>query len=202
MTLRIITFGTLSVRGDHGTVAGAAAQPRRLALLALLARAGDRGVTREKLVALVWPDSDEEKSRRAITQSIYALRQELGSDDTILGIKELRLNPELIGTDVGDFSAAIRTGRPDDAVRVYAGPFLDGFHLAGNDEFDRWVDSERAVLAQEHLEALEKLAIAAEKAGDQAKARQHFAKMVEIAAGADESRTEIAEAHVFLAKNP
>ena len=47
MTLRIITFGTLSVRSDRGTVAGAAAQPRRLALLALLARAGDLGVTRE-----------------------------------------------------------------------------------------------------------------------------------------------------------
>jgi tetratricopeptide (TPR) repeat protein len=43
---------------------------------------------------------------------------------------------------------------------------------------------------------------AAEKAGDRAKARQHFAKVAEIAAGADESRTEIAEAHVFLAKNP
>ena len=170
MTLRIITFGTLSVRGDRGTVAGAAAQPRRLALLALLARAGDRGVTREKIVALVWPDSDDEKARRAITQSIYALRQELGSDETILGIKELRLNSELITTDVGDFSAALRAGRPEDAARVYAGPFLDGFHLAGNDEFDRWIDTERAVLGQEYLESLEKLAVAADKAGDHATA--------------------------------
>lgn len=170
MTLRIITFGTLSVRGDRGTVAGAAAQPRRLALLALLARAGDRGVTREKLTALIWPDSDEERSRRAITQSIYALRQELGSDDTIVGVKELRLNPDLIGTDVADFSAACRAGRPDDAARLYAGPFLDGFHLAGNDEFDRWIDAERAVLCQEHLEALETLATAAGARGEHAAA--------------------------------
>ena len=122
MTLRIITFGTLCVRGDRGTVAGAAAQPRRLALLALLARAGERGVTREKVTALIWPDSDEERSRRAITQGIYALRQELGSDDTILGVKELRLNPELVTSDVADFTAAIRAGRLEDAVRVYAGP--------------------------------------------------------------------------------
>ena len=70
MTLRIITFGTLCVRRDRSTLAGAAAQPRRMALLAMLARAGDRGVTREKLTALVWPDSDEERARRAITQSI------------------------------------------------------------------------------------------------------------------------------------
>jgi len=170
MTLRIVTFGTLCVRGERGTLAGAAAQPRRLALLALLARAGDRAVTREKLTALVWPDADEERARRAITQSIYALRQELGSDDAIAGVKDLRLNPELITTDVADFSAAIRANRMEDAVRLYAGPFLDGFHVAGNDEFDRWVDSERTVLLQEYLEALEKLATAAEGRGDHAAA--------------------------------
>lgn len=42
---------------------------------------------------------------------------------------------------------------------------------------------------------------AAEKAGDQAKAKQYFGKVMEIAAGADEDRAEIAEARVFLAKN-
>src|SRR6185436_11434458 len=123
MTLRIITFGTLSVRSDRGPVAGAAAQPRRLALLALLARAGDRGVTREKVTALIWPDADDEKSRRAITQGIYALRQELGSDDAILGVRELRLNLELVTSDIYDFSAALRGARAEDAVRLYAGPF-------------------------------------------------------------------------------
>src|SRR3954462_3354748 len=132
MMLRIITFGTLSVRGDRGTVAGAAAQPRRLALLAMLARAGDRGVTREKLTALMWPDSDDEHARRGITQSIYALRQELGADETIVGVKALRLNPELITSDVAEFTAAVRASRPEDAASVYAGPFLDGFHLTGN----------------------------------------------------------------------
>ena len=166
MTLRIITFGTLCVRRDRSTLAGAAAQPRRMALLAMLARAGDRGVTREKLTALVWPDSDEERARRAITQSIYALRQELGFDETIVGVKELRLNPELITTDVADFTAAVRAGRSEDAVSVYAGPFLDGFHLTGNDEFDRWADGERSVLLQEYLEALEKLAASADARGD------------------------------------
>ena len=166
MTLRIITFGTLCVRRDQSTLAGAAAQPRRMALLAMLARAGDRGVTREKLTALVWPDSDEERARRAITQSIYALRQELGFDDTIVGVKDLRLNPELITSDVAEYTAAVRAGRPEDAVSLYAGPFLDGFHLTGNDEFDRWADGERSVLLQEYLEALEKLATTADARGD------------------------------------
>jgi Tfp pilus assembly protein PilF len=45
-------------------------------------------------------------------------------------------------------------------------------------------------------------ATAAEKAGDQAKAKQYFAKVVAIADGADEARTEVAEARSYLAKNP
>ena len=43
---------------------------------------------------------------------------------------------------------------------------------------------------------------AAEMSGDKAKARQHFAKVTTIAAGADEDRAEIADAHQFLVKNP
>src|SRR5262249_10516599 len=52
----------------------------------------------------------------------------------------------------------------------YAGPFLDGFHLTGNDEFDRWADAERSVLLQEYLETLEKLATAADARADHAAA--------------------------------
>jgi DNA-binding SARP family transcriptional activator len=165
MTLRIVTFGTLCVRGERGTLAGAAAQPRRLALLALLARAGDRGVTREKLTALVWPDADDERARRAITQSIYALRQELGSDDAITGVKDIRLNPELDRDRRRRLQPRFERDRMEDAVALY-GPFLDGFHVAGNDEFDRWADSERTVLFREYLDALEKLATAAEGRAD------------------------------------
>ena len=43
---------------------------------------------------------------------------------------------------------------------------------------------------------------AADKSGDQAKAKRYFAKVIEIADGADETRTEIADARVYLAKNP
>lgn len=45
-------------------------------------------------------------------------------------------------------------------------------------------------------------ATAAVKAGDQAKAKHYFAKIVAIAYAADDSRTEVAEAHSYLARNP
>lgn len=43
---------------------------------------------------------------------------------------------------------------------------------------------------------------AARQSGDAGKARKYFAKVVQIAGGADESRTEISEARLFLAKGP
>lgn len=42
--------------------------------------------------------------------------------------------------------------------------------------------------------------LAAERAGDSAKARQHYKKVVEIADGADKTRAEVADAHAFLQK--
>ena len=85
--IRIQTLGGLSVRGDDGkTLAGSAGQPRRLSILALLARAGDRGIRREKILSLLWPDADEQGAR-TLTQALYALRKDLGAEEVIAGAK-------------------------------------------------------------------------------------------------------------------
>ena len=74
---RLITLGGLSVR--NGTVANGLANPRsRLAILAVLAVAGDRGVRREKLAAMFWPESDDEKARNALRQALFTLKRDLG----------------------------------------------------------------------------------------------------------------------------
>jgi len=52
------------------------------------------------------------------------------------------------------------------------------------------------------LAAYSGAALAAEKSGDAAKARQYHAKVVAIAQGADDSRPEVAQAQTFLARNP
>ena len=113
--LRVHTFGRLHVRNAGGVVTGAAAQPRRLALLALLASAGDFGLTREKVLAYLWADTEEDRARRGLSQAVYALRQDLGADDVFLGGREdLRLNPDTVTSDVGEFQSALSTNRPLD----------------------------------------------------------------------------------------
>jgi len=165
--VRIHALGGLSVRRPDGQpLAGAAAQPRRLAILALLARAGQRGVARDRVATLFWPDADEERARNNLAQALYVLRRELGGDDTIAGTKELRLDPSLLPSDVGEFCAAVASGDHARAVELYTGPFLEGFHLPGVSEFDRWAEEERGALAHDYSRALESLARAADARGD------------------------------------
>ncbi len=159
--LYLQTFGRLAVTAEGQPLAGAAAQPRRLALLAMLACAGERGLTREKLLAFFWPDADEERGRRGLSQAVYALRQDLGNEEVIVGSKDLRLNTDVLRSDVGEFAAAGSGGQWERAAGLYAGPFLDGFHLPSAPEFERWAEEQRAAFAREYTEALERLARAA-----------------------------------------
>jgi Tol biopolymer transport system component/DNA-binding SARP family transcriptional activator len=164
------TFGRLHVRGASGVISGSAAQPRRLAILALLVRAGEQGLTRDKVLACIWPDTEEERARRGLNQALYALRQDLGSDEVFLGNRDLRLNPELVSSDVGEFEEAVARGKLEAAAASYTGPFLDGFHLPGAPEFERWTEEERAGLARSYAESLERLAKRAEGSGEWADA--------------------------------
>ena len=107
---RIQTLGGLAVFDGLRPLGGNAQQPRRLAVLAVLARAGDRGVSRDRLVGLLWGEVEEERARRSLNQALYALRQELGSEEAILGTRDLRLNPELIEVDLAAFETARASG--------------------------------------------------------------------------------------------
>ena len=179
--IRIHTFGCLSVRGDNGSpLAGAAAQPRRMAILALLARAGERGMSRDKVLALLWPDVDAERGSRTLAQALYALRKDLAAEDAIVGSKELRFDPGVVTSDIGEFASAVARGDDARVAAVYAGPFLDGFHIAGADEFTRWVERERMVLAQDHARSLESLARRALATGNAAGAADWWKRLAAL----------------------
>jgi DNA-binding SARP family transcriptional activator/TolB-like protein len=170
MTLRLRTFGSVYLTNDGVLLSGAAGQRRLLAILSVLATAGSRtsggGMSRDKLLALLWSEGDPDKSRHALTQSLYHIRRALGVEQIFLQGADLRLNPSVIGSDVGDFQTALNEGRAADAVEVYTGPFLDGFYLNGGPEFDFWVSVERDRLSRLHAGALKSLAEAAAEADD------------------------------------
>jgi serine/threonine-protein kinase len=160
---RLETFGGLRLIDGGGTAISA--QRRRLALLALLAAAGNRGVSRDKLQAYLWPDGSPEGARHALEQAVYGLRRQLG-DGLFDGTNPLSINPTAMRSDVGELAAAAEAGDDDRVVQLYRGPFLDGFFVADAPEFERWVESCRSQFAERYVESLQALARRDEAAGD------------------------------------
>jgi len=136
-----------------------------LALLAVLAASGDRGRSRDSLLALFWPDASPERARHSLEQLLYAIRTSV-HNEAFLGVNPVALNREVICSDVREFERALAENRLEDAVAEYRGPFLEGFVLPDALEFEQWVDGERARLAGAYARALESLALAAERQSD------------------------------------
>ncbi|HEY0970957.1 MAG TPA: BTAD domain-containing putative transcriptional regulator [Gemmatimonadales bacterium] len=163
---RLRTLGGISLEQDRATLDTVGAQRKTLALLALLAVSRSRGISRDRVAAYLWPESDTERARGALKQTVHIARRHLGSPEAIQGKFELRLNPSYIESDVGAFLSALESDEPDVAAELYGGPFLDGFHLPGAPEFEEWVSAQRDDLARRYVWALERLTSAAEARGE------------------------------------
>ena len=178
--LELRTFGGLSIRDGGAPITGAATQRKTLALLALLAAASKNGLSRDKLIAYLWPETDTEHGRNLLNQACYALRRDLHAPALFLGATELRLNPDVIRSDLQLFEDALARGDPERAVTAYGGPFLDGFFLTQAGEFERWLDAERAQLAKQYSDALATLAKEAAARGDHRRAADWWRRLTSL----------------------
>ena len=169
--IELRTLGALELAStDNGAVGSVLAQPRRAALLCYLALATPRGFhRRDTLFSLFWSEYEAEQARHALRQSVYVLRRALGAKSIVSrGDEELALATEQIRCDVWEFEAALDQGRPADALALYQGELLAGFHISDAPEFERWLDQERSRLRQRAEEAGWALAAEREREGDAA----------------------------------
>jgi DNA-binding SARP family transcriptional activator len=178
--LRLTVFGGVAVRATPAS-AGAANLPRRtLALLVLLAATPPPGLSRDTLLAYLWPESDDEHGRSALRQALHVLRRGLDSPDLVVGSIALQLDPRLISSDLWDFERTRAAGDLEGAIACYAGPFLDGFHVGGVPEFERWVERQRSEYARRAAGLLEALARGARRRQDPAEAVQWWRRLAEL----------------------
>ena len=166
-TFRLQTLGRLALRGPAGDALSAdfAQQNRRLALLAAVAAAGERGRNRDQLLLFFWPDASQQRARHSLEQTLYLIRRSVDVE-VFLGVNPLRLNPAVMTSDVAEFEVAIGAGDLAAAAELYRGPFLEGFYLSDAPEFEQWMEGERSRLEALYLKALERLAEGAEEARD------------------------------------
>ncbi len=164
------TFGGLALLGDGTDGVPRVVQRRRLALLAVLDAAGPAGTTRERILALLWPDATAEVARHSLAQLVYALRRQLGDDSIVSEGDTLRVDTEHLSSDRSAFEALLERGELDRGAACYTGPYLDGFGVPGTAELERWIERERERLAARYAYTLETLAADAARSGDHVRA--------------------------------
>jgi TolB-like protein/DNA-binding SARP family transcriptional activator/Tfp pilus assembly protein PilF len=192
---RLATFGTLGLVGpaDETVLGTHGHHRRRLALLAVLAAAGERGRSRDQLLGLFWPESTQSRARHALEQLLYSLRSSI-SDSVFASSNPVRLDPDVVESDVAAFNAALARADLEAAVEQYKGSFLDGFYLDDAAEFERWVESERTRLAAAYADALDRLAQRADTARDYVAAVRWRRKLTEVDALSSKNATGLIRA--------
>jgi serine/threonine-protein kinase len=170
--IQLQTLGRVRLQGGRpGDEAGpATAQPKRLALLAYLTLMSDRGpVRRDTLLALFWPELGDDEARRALRQALHYLRRVVGEDVLVGAGDEISVSGTRFRCDALEFERLVGAGEPGQALSLYAGDFLAGFHVPEvAPEFEEWVDRTRARLRRHAATAAWTAAEAAEAAGDAA----------------------------------
>ncbi|MDQ8165105.1 MAG: BTAD domain-containing putative transcriptional regulator, partial [Gemmatimonadota bacterium] len=141
-------------------------QRHRLALVAVLSVAPGHQVSRDRAVALLWPESDDQQGRTLLNTTVHALRRALGADAIQSVGDALYLNADRVDCDAIRIEQHRVAGRLDEAVAEYTGPFLDGFHLPDSPPFEEWLGQTREQLSSVHAKSLERLAMAAAGKGD------------------------------------
>src|SRR5690349_9974591 len=175
LTLRLL--GTPGVIRANGAT-GPPLTGQALALLAVLACAGERGLAREKVIAILWPESGASPASHRLSQLVHWIRRTLASPKLIDGARNLRLRATGLACDLWEFEDARLARRLEQAAGLYA-PFLDGFYLTGASGFERWAESQRSELAREYHGILEALALEAEARGDSPAAAEWWERLAQ-----------------------
>src|ERR1700754_1560721 len=122
--IRLTVLGGAVLRSNGEPLGGPAPHRHRLALLALLA-ASSAPVSRDKLIAYLWPERDTESGRNLLKVAVHELRKLLGGDAIRSTGDQLSLDPGVLSCDMIDLEAAAASGDYAKVVDLYAGPFLD-----------------------------------------------------------------------------
>ena len=143
--VKVFTLGRFVVLTDDQAVKGSRKVQRKpLALLQALIAFGGRHVREERLVDALWPDTEGDAARFALTSAIHRLRLLLGHGEALVRREdELSLDARYCWVDLWALEHLLDTaeGSASDgpaweeaarwtelAARLYGGPFLEGEH--------------------------------------------------------------------------
>jgi TolB-like protein/Tfp pilus assembly protein PilF len=159
-------LGGAYLRSGDAPIGGPPAQRHRIALLTLIVATWPQPLSRDRAMALLWPERDLANARRLLNLAVHVLRSALGEGVIASTGDGLLLNPSHLSCDLHDLRAAIAEGASERVARLYTGPLLDGFFLGDSTEFGYWLDQHRSELTHAYIGALLALAGHQERSGD------------------------------------
>src|SRR6476646_10570927 len=147
-------LGGASLRSGDAPLSGPPAQRHRIGLLTAIVAAWPQPLSRDRAMALLWPERDTANARRLLNLAVHVLRTALGNEAIASTGDGLLLNPSHVKCDLHDLRAAIAQGDAERVVQCHGGTLLEGFHLEESMDFGYWLDEQRAELAHAYVSAL------------------------------------------------
>lgn len=172
------------------------------ALLYYLAATG-QPFTRDYLATLLWSELPESNARHSLRSSLYYIRQALlarGICEALIGNNDLislKLNDA--ACDITIFRSLLAEGSEHalaNAIKLYHGPFLQGFTVTGAPQFEEWQRFEANTLALAFLNALQRLTAWAEERQDWQQAIIYVQHMVQIEPLAEETQRRLIRLYI------
>jgi hypothetical protein len=144
---RLHVLGAPDLRAPDGRrVISVLSQPKRLGLLTYLALAPGP-VSRGRLVALFWPESDEARARNALSQAVFYLRRSL-HERGVESVEGDRLwaPPEHLWCDARERLAGngVPSGTQTEGTSA---ELLEGWNADDSHALQEWLDAQRHRLA-------------------------------------------------------
>ena len=159
--LHLTLLGGFEARaGDASPVVFA--RRKAQALLAYLAVDPGEAHLRDKLAALLWGESSDQRARHSLRQTLSALKQTLGrngGDVLRVDADTVAINRAAIRVDVDVLKQLVTEATPEalaQATALYRGDFLEGLSVR-EPRFEEWLITQRELLRELALEALAKL---------------------------------------------
>jgi DNA-binding SARP family transcriptional activator len=141
-------------------------------------------VARDELAILFWPESDDFTARRNVARLLSLVRDRLPDPQALdATTTSVCLDPHRVWSDAGALMQLERQDTPaawKAMVDLYGGPFLAGFLLHDNAEYDVWQTTMLEHLRLRCLEALSKLIEYNTKSGDYTTAVHYAQRYLEI----------------------
>jgi len=154
---------------------------KAIALIAVLAVSG-WAQSRERLAALLWPESDDVRARGSLRRTL-SVTSAIMADGMEVTRTAIALRQERVAVDVAGFEAL--AARPDlasldRAAGLYRDDLLAGFSLKDCPAFDDWQAAEAGRLRQRLGSVLERLVDACVAVGDQDWALDHARRWLSV----------------------